>query len=55
MGNHKIASLSWIFRGSKITWDYLLLTGVKLVLERHGMTEGVLISHKSEWGVQMGA
>ncbi len=48
LGDHKIAALSWMFRKGKITWDYLLLASVTLVLERHGITEGVLVLDESD-------
>ena len=32
LGEYKIAALSWMFREAKITWDYLLLASVTLIL-----------------------
>ena len=43
LGEYSIAALSWMFREAKIAWDHLLLASVTVVLERHGITEGVLV------------
>ena len=48
LGKYKIGALSWIFREAKIRWDYLLLASVTLVLEKHGITEGVLVLDESD-------
>ena len=48
LGNYKIAALSWMFRESKVSWGYLLLASVTLVLELHGITEGVLVLDESD-------
>jgi len=48
LGSYKIAALSWMFRESKVSWEYLLLASVTLVLERHGITEGVWQTHERE-------
>jgi len=48
LGSYKIAALSWMFRESKVSWEYLLLASVTLVLERHGITEGVLVLDESD-------
>ena len=48
LGNYKIAALSWMFREAKVAWEYLLLASVTLVLERHGITEGVLVLDESD-------
>jgi len=37
-----------MFREAKVAWDYLLLASVTLVLERHGITEGVLVLDESD-------
>ena len=42
LGEYKIAALSWMFREAKIAWSYLLFASVKLILKRHGITEGEL-------------
>lgn len=48
LGEYKIATLSWMFREAKVAWHYLLLASMKLVLERHGITEGVLVLDESD-------
>ena len=48
LGSYKIAALSWMFREAKIAWNYLLLASVTLVLEQHGITEGVLVLDESD-------
>ena len=48
LGEYKIAALSWMFREAKVAWDYLLLASVTLVLERHRITEGVLVLDESD-------
>ena len=48
LGGYKIAALSWMFRDAKIAWNYLLLASVRLVLERHGITEGELVLDESD-------
>ena len=48
LGEYKIGALSWMFREAKITWDYLLLASVTLVLKRYGITEGVLVLDESD-------
>ena len=37
-----------MFRESKVAWDHLLLASVTLVLERHGITDGVLVLDESD-------
>ncbi|MGZ8908428.1 MAG: transposase, partial [Methylococcaceae bacterium] len=48
LGDYKIAALSWMFREAKVAWNYLLLASVTLVLNRHGITEGVLVLDESD-------
>ena len=48
LGDYKIAALSWMFREAKVAWEHLLLASVTLVLERHGITEGVLVLDESD-------
>ena len=48
LGDYKIAALSWMFRKAKVAWNYLFLASVTLVLERHGITEGVLVLDESD-------
>ena len=48
LGAYQVAALSWMFRDTKIAWDYLLLASVAMVLEQHGITEGVLVLDESD-------
>jgi hypothetical protein len=48
LGDHKIATLSWMFRKGKISWGYLLSASVTLILEQYGITEGVLVLDESD-------
>jgi hypothetical protein len=48
LGGYSIAALSWMFREAKIAWNYLLLASVTLILERHGITEGLLVLDESD-------
>lgn len=48
LGGYQIAALSWMFREAKIAWNYLLLASVTVVLERHRLTEGVLVLDESD-------
>lgn len=48
LGTYKIAALSWMFRDAKIAWDYMLMASVTMVLEQHGITEGVLVLDESD-------
>lgn len=48
LGGYNLAALSWMFRKSKIAWNHLLLASVIVVIERHGITEGVLVLDESD-------
>ena len=48
LGAYRVAALSWMFRDAKIAWDYLLVASVTMVLEQHGITEGVLVIDESD-------
>ena len=48
LGDYQIAALSWMFREAKIAWNYLLLANVTVVLERHRLTEGVMVLDESD-------
>ena len=47
LGKYKLAALSWVFRRSKIPWDYLFQASVSLILSQHGITHGVLVGDDS--------
>ncbi len=48
LGKHKQAALSWMLRHSKIFWSHLLVASIRLILKRHGITEGVLELDESD-------
>ena len=48
LGGYKLASLSWMFRKSKIAWSLLFRASVNHVLKRHGITEGALVIDESD-------
>jgi hypothetical protein len=48
LGGYSVAALSWMFRDSKIAWSHLLLASVEIILERYGITEGVLVLDESD-------
>jgi hypothetical protein len=48
IGKCKLSSLSWMFRRGKICWERLLVSGIKVILERYGITEGVLVLDDSD-------
>ena len=43
LGTYALAALSWMFRHSKIPWDQLLVTSVRVILRHHGLTSGSLV------------
>ena len=43
LGNYTASALSWMFRHGKIAWNLLLIASVKMILLRHGITEGQLV------------
>lgn len=48
IGSYKLAALSWMFRKSKISWDFLLFASVKLIFKKFGITGGVLVFDESD-------
>ena len=42
MGKYKKTSLSWMFRNSKISWDYLFHFSLKLIFKAYKITKGVI-------------
>jgi len=48
LGNYSLAALSWMFRRSKIPWELLFQMGVRVVLRKYGITEGVLAADDSD-------
>ena len=43
LGKYSVSALSWMFRHGKIAWNLLLIASVKMILLRHGITEGQLV------------
>src|SRR4030095_9378934 len=43
LGTYPLAALSWMFRHSKIPWDDLLVTSVRVILHHYGITSGTLL------------
>ena len=50
LGRYKVGALSWLFRHGKIAWHLLLIASVKVILKRHGITEGTLVLDESDRG-----
>ena len=48
IGSYKLAALSWMFGKSKISWDFLLFTSVRLIFKKFGITGGVLVFDESD-------
>lgn len=48
LGQYSVQALSWMFRNSKIPWDFLLTAGVRLLLKRFGITEGSLVTDDTD-------
>ena len=42
LGQYKANALCWMFRHSKIAWELLFHMSLRIVLERYGITEGIL-------------
>ena len=38
IGGYKVAALSWMFRKGKISWDNLLISSVRHILKKYGIT-----------------
>jgi len=43
LGKYTASGLSWMFRHGKIAWTLLLVASIKMILLRHGITEGQLV------------
>ena len=48
LGRCSHASLSWMFRQSHAFWQFVLRASVCVILERYGITEGVLVVDDSD-------
>jgi len=42
-GRYSARALTWMFRCAKLPWSWLLQTSVTVVLQRYGISQGVLI------------
>ncbi len=43
LGTYAMATLSWMFRHSKMPWEQLLMASVRVILRHHGITSGSLV------------
>ena len=48
LGAYRFSALSWMFRHTKIVWEWLWQASVSLVLEQYGLREGVLTVDDSD-------
>ena len=48
LGRLTLASISWMFRSSKLLWERLLVGSVRVVLEAYGITTGSLVLDDSD-------
>lgn len=45
---YRVGALSWMFRHTKIVWERLWEMSVTVVLEQHGIREGILAADDSD-------
>ena len=43
-----MAALAWMFRHTKLPWEWLLQVSVQVLLHRYGITAGVLVADDSD-------
>jgi hypothetical protein len=48
LGRRTPASLSWMFRQTNLCWQFVLRASVRVILDRYGITEGVLVVDDSD-------
>ncbi|HHI9467088.1 TPA: hypothetical protein ACP9DH_002896 [Legionella anisa] len=48
LGKLTLASLSWMFRRSKLLWEHLLVSSVRVILESYNINKGVLVLDDSD-------
>lgn len=48
LGHYSLAALSWMFRQSKIPWEYWLQMSVRVMLGKYGVTQGSLVVDDSD-------
>jgi hypothetical protein len=48
LGRYSLAALSWMFRQTKLPWEWLLQLSVQIILRRYGIREGCLCLDDSD-------
>ena len=48
LGGYSLAALTWMFRHTKVPWELLLQLSVQMLLNRYGITAGVLVVDDSD-------
>lgn len=48
LGKYTLPAISWMFRRSKIRWELLLHGGIKAVLQKYDISEGILAVDESD-------
>jgi DDE superfamily endonuclease len=48
LGHYSLAAFSWMFRQSKIPWEFLLQMSVNVMLQKYGLTQGSLVVDDSD-------
>ena len=48
LGHYSLAALAWMFRHTKLPWEWLLQVSVQVLLNRYGITAGVLVADDSD-------
>ena len=48
LGRYSLAALSWMFRHTKLPWEWLLQLSVQIILRRYGIREGALCLDDSD-------
>ena len=48
LGHYALAALAWMFRHTKLPWEWLLQVSVQVLLNRYGITAGVLVADDSD-------
>lgn len=48
LGKYSMAAIYWMFRKSKISWNWLLTAGTLAIIGRYGITHGVLVLDETD-------
>lgn len=48
LGRYSLAALAWMFRHTKVPWEWLLQMSVQVLLQRYEITAGVLVADDSD-------